>query len=972
MSKFLRFLTSLTAFLFIFSISAYSQSGKLIGTVVDKDFGDALIGANVFIEGTTIGAATDIEGRYSISNVPVGTYSITFSMVGFTKQVVKDVVVSANGVTKIDIALGTEAIETEEVVITAKAVKDSEAGLLIKRQKSISVSDAISAEQISRSGSGDAAEAVKQIVGASVVDGKYVYVRGLGERYSSTQLNGAELPSSDPNKKAFQLDLLPTSLLENITTIKTFTPDKPGNFSGGIVDIGTKSFPDKFTFKLGGSGSYNSIASMNDNFVTYTGGETDWLGFDDGYRDMPSMLSDPNLIISSGTAIQARTNPELAQFLDDASNSFNRTMGTYREAVPVNQSFSVAIGDEIKTGENSSFGYLGSLSYSRSFSLYEGAEIGRYSLPDAESGEELNLELGLTEDRSSIEANLGGLFSFAYNFSSQHQIGGNVFYSNSGNSEARYQTGKWPHQLGIDDPRVVKNSVLKYVQRDIISYQLRGNHHFKSLFEATVDWSASFAKTSQDEPDLRFMFYYYDPETNSNYNAIGSNFDKPTRYFRFLEDETNTFNINLTFPFNTGEGLNSKFKTGFYYQKKLRNFNERLFSYSLSNSVNNLLDELDEENGDEDIDINEFFERMTLGISNYDSLRGRYSFDNYITVSNSDGNYHGLEEVVSVYQMVELQVLQNLRFIGGVRFESTLMKATPYLISDTQKEGKIGEIDVLPSINFIYSISPTMNIRLAATQTLARPNFREIAPFSDKEFINGRTLIGNPNLERTLIQNYDIRWEWFMRPGEISAVSLFYKKMEDPIEIGFAEGSTKANQIVTYSNVPNAEIMGIEIEGRLRLDYIADILDDFYFGGNFSLISATIDIPFSELSERRKLDPASDDIRDLQGQSQYIVNLDLGYNNIETETSINLHFNIFGERLSIVSGGADPDVYEQPQPQLDLTFSQPLLSNFTIKGGVKNILNSEHNEVYRFKDTEYTYYKYQKGISFSLGLSYSL
>ncbi|MCB0748896.1 MAG: carboxypeptidase-like regulatory domain-containing protein, partial [Ignavibacteriae bacterium] len=276
--------------------SILSQNfGKITGTIVDKDFGDALIGANVFIEGTTRGAATDIEGNYSIEGIEPGIYKITYSMVGFQKQTISDLEIKPQENLKLDIVLSTEAFETEEVVISAKALTNTEGALLAKRQKSASVSDAISAEAMSNSGSSDAADAMKKVTGASVVGGKYVYVRGLGERYSSTTLNGAELPSADPDKKSFQLDLFPASLLDNITTVKTFTPDKPGTFTGGLVDVTMKSFPEKFSFNFSTSTGYNTMATFNDNFILPNSGGTDWLGMDDGTRKLPDLLSNSNI-----------------------------------------------------------------------------------------------------------------------------------------------------------------------------------------------------------------------------------------------------------------------------------------------------------------------------------------------------------------------------------------------------------------------------------------------------------------------------------------------------------------------------------------------------------------------------------------------------------------------------------------------------------------------------------------------------
>jgi len=285
-------------------VNAQALKGRITGKIVDSETGDALIGANVFLQGTMIGAACDLDGNYRIEKILPGKYPLIISMMGYTKTTITDVLVSAGKVTKINAAINPEIIETEGVVITAKAVRNTEAALLKDRQKANAVSDAISAEAISRTGSSNAAEAMNHVTGASVVDGRYIYVRGLGDRYTSTQLNGAEIPNANPYKRAASIDLIPSNLVDNIVTLKSFTPDKAGNFSGGAVNIKTKDFLDKFTMSFSASSSYNSQTTFNNDYLTSTGGSLDWLGMDDGSRNIPSELQSgyveiPNDIIAS-------------------------------------------------------------------------------------------------------------------------------------------------------------------------------------------------------------------------------------------------------------------------------------------------------------------------------------------------------------------------------------------------------------------------------------------------------------------------------------------------------------------------------------------------------------------------------------------------------------------------------------------------------------------------------------------------
>lgn len=939
-------------------------TGKITGTVVDSETGEAMIGANVYIDGTTLGAATDLDGKYLIEGIMPGEYNLIFSTIGYSKSTITGIKVKAGDIVKLDFAMQLESIETEEVVISAQAALDSDAGMLINRQKSLSVSDAISAEQISKSGAGDAADAVKKVVGATVVGGKYVYIRGLGERYSSTQLNGAELPSSDPNKKAFQLDLLPTNLLDNIITLKTFTPDKPGNFSGGIVDVGTKNFPTSFILKLSSGTSYNSQATFNDNYLTFSGANGDFLGFNDGTFDLPENLDVENLSIPLPQ--QARFNSEAALKLDEYSKSFNNVMDFTRASAPVNQSYSISVGDQISTGENSSLGYLGSLTYSRNYSFYEDGKVQRYIVADLEA-DELNPQLLLNDQKSSSESNLGGLFTVNYKFSSHHQFGGNIFYSRSGIAETRFQEGTWPQEFGLgEDTPMYFNRVLSYSDRDILSYQIRGEHNLTWLLNTTVDWNTSISNTTQIEPDRRLISSSIQQfsDGQKNYIITGSGFDDPSRYFRELEDKSNSYNLNFSIPFSQWNNKQGKLKFGASHQTITRNFIEKSFSYTVSNQLYNLLDG----------SIVDLFSLENLGISRIDTLSNgnlRYNFANTINNnSKAKNNYDGEQDVTAFYGMVELPLINNIKFIGGLRYETTDMKVTSK--DPVFPVGKISEKDLLHSLNLIYEVAENMNLRLASTKTLARPNFREIAPYATKEFINDVELQGNPNLKRTLIDNYDIRLEWFARPGEIIAISGFYKNLENPIELAFAEGATRSNPIVNYVNVGNAIIYGVEFESRFRLDWFSESFSNFSIGANLSLVSSKVDIDGAELAQRIAIDENSPSTRSLQGQSPFIFNFDLSYENYETGTLASLNFNTFGERLSRVSANVTPDVYEQPAAQLDFIFSQKLLEYFKINLSVKNIMNSNYREIYKYKGEEFVYQEYKRGISYAVGLSYEL
>ena len=952
---------ALFVLLTMFSIQySVMGQGSITGVIVDEDNGETLIGANVRVDGTLFGASTDLDGRYTVSNLDAGTYTLIISYIGYNTLTIQDVEVLDGEATVIDLPLTPEAFGLEEVIVEARAIRNSEAVLLRDRQKAIAVSDAISSEAISRSGGSDAADAMEKVTGASVVGGKYVYVRGLGDRYSNTQLNGTELPSADPDRKAVQFDLFPSNLLDNIVTLKTFTPDKPGNFSGGLVDIGTKSFPEDFSFQFSVSSSFNSETNFGADYLTYVGGDNDWLASDDGTRGIPDELFDSNgdpLEIPS--PVQARFDEDLARQLDTASKAFNNIMSPNpitEEVAPVNQSYSISLGNKVMLG-GKPLGYVIGGTYSRKASYYEDGSIGRYSFAGLNANE-LAPDLLLDDSEGSTESSLGGLANITYQVTPNNEVGVNFLYSRSGESSARFQEGLWPKEFGVNDTTSkFFNRTLEYNERELASYQVRGKHYIPALADATIEWTGAFANTRQDEPDLRFFAHTSRViGQNELLTVQASGFRDPSRLFRFLDESNVNGKVDVSIPFSMSS-RGGKVKFGGGYQEADRDFSERSYSISPTQPY--------------DGDDFAFFDTPNMGIVSVDTLSGgrfRYNFGNtLVDQSKTRNNYDGLRQIAAGYAMIELPITSEFKFIGGARIETTDIDVVSE--DSTQGIGAIDETDILPSANFVYALTDNMNLRAAVTRTLARPTFREIAPFESFEFINGNFFIGNPELQRTLITNVDFRWEWFTRPGEILAVSLFYKNLQDPIERTIIGGT---NGQIQFQNVDEAQVFGTEVEIRTRLDFINAALNNFTFGSNLSFVTSTIDIPESELAVRRGVNPDADDTRELQGQSPFIVNADVSYENTESGTVAGFYYNVFGRRLSNVSLGGTPDVFERPNPQLDFTFSQRLPFNWRAKVSVKNLLDSEYKETYKFNDQEFDFFRYAPGRTISIGFSYEL
>jgi TonB-dependent receptor len=356
-----------------------------------------------------------------------------------------------------------------------------------------------------------------------------------------------------------------------------------------------------------------------------------------------------------------------------------------------------------------------------------------------------------------------------------------------------------------------------------------------------------------------------------------------------------------------------------------------------------------------------------MGIVDYDSTRGQYIFGHTVRDESKDkNNYDGSRRVNAAYGMLELPLARSLKVIGGVRVETTLIEIAS--MDSTLDKGNIDEVDLLPSLNVVYNLTDRMNLRAAYSNTLARPTFREISPFASFDFDIGDFRIGNPNLDRTRIANYDMRWEWFVRPGEILAVSLFYKDMTNPIEEAIIGGT---NGQLQYQNVAQATVRGAEFEIRQGLDFVAGFTRNLSLGMNLSLVDSNVDIPDTELTTRLEIDSTASATRELQGQSPYILNADLSYDNLRSGTTAALYFNVFGGRLSNVSLGGTPDVFERSSPQLDFTLSQRLPGRWSAKVSAKNLLDSSYKLSHSFQGDEFIYQEYKRGRSFSLGVSYS-
>ncbi|MCP9292156.1 MULTISPECIES: TonB-dependent receptor [Gracilimonas] len=950
-------ISALVCFALSFSFNLKAQdAGTITGTVVDAESGETLIGVNVVLQGTTIGTSTNLDGQYTIKNIEPGSYTLEVSYISFQKQTITGVEVNSGEVTKLDITLQPETEKLDDVIITAEAILDNEAGLLRQRQKAISFSDAISAESISSSGSGDAAGALKKVVGASVVDGKYVFIRGLGDRYTSTHLNGSELPSADPNRKSFQLDIFPSNLLENIVTLKTFTPDKPGNFSGGLVDIATKDFPEQFSFQASASTGFNTKSTFTD-LVVGDASSTDYLGFDGGRRGVPQEVRD---FIKSGqefpTLRDTRNDPEAAETLDRLSNAFNNEFRPREQYGVMDQSYGISVGNQVPFLGND-LGYTASFSYSQGYSGYDDGVVSRYDLVgNFDDSEQLFRRLDVTDIKGQRNVDWGGMATLSYRLSDAHKVSARFLRTQSGTGEGRYLEG-----FQYDIPNALfQTRVVQYTERSLSSFQLSGKSYFENFLKTTVEWKAASATNIQDEPDLRYFTTQVDtfPSGAILHSSPTNNFQRPGRFYRNLEESNRSVGVDVTIPFNSFNGVAGNIKFGGNLVDVDRDFREQRFDF-YTDTQNFTLNDVEG-------NVDAFFD--SLGILRY-SNSGRPQFGNYVqNASTPRSNYDATRTVSAAYLMAELPVTDWFRLIGGVRLEQADIEVVS---QDTSLAvGSISNTDYLPSVNGIFSLTDNMNIRAAYTKTVARPTFRELAPYITFDFVGGLLFQGNENLKRTLITNYDIRWELFTGPGEILAVSGFYKELKNPLERVIR--TDIGNDALSIQNVEEGRVYGLELEIRKNLGFLTENLRHFSLATNYTLVRSYVDIPELELLVIRNAKPDAEDTRELQGQSPFLFNFDLGYSNPDIEFNSSVSYNYFGDRLGIISEGATPDIYERGYGSLNFTANKTIADHFELSFKVGNILDPYIIQSQSFNGDEYFYQRYKRGRTFSLGIKYKI
>ena len=913
-----------------FLIIAYSSivlaqsknKGVISGRVVDKSNGEVIIGANILLEGTKSGATSDIEGKYLITGIEPGKYNLIASYISYSKTKIPNIDVEAGKTTTINFALIPEAISFDEVVVISKADNSFEAALLNQQKTSSAISDGISAEQIKKSPDATSSDALKRVASVSIVDNKYVFVRGTSERYSNALLNNAPLASTEPDKKSFAFDLLPGNLLDNIIIEKSFMPDKPGDFSGGLIKVNTIDFPDRLKLNISFTGSFTNNTSLQD-FKSYKGGSTDFLGIDDGTRNLPNSIpSDLNKANYS--------TKEILGFAKSLSNNWSPKS----IKAPLNSGFMISLGDGTTLiGQN--FGFVAALSYKNNYTTTK-LERNEY---EADSQPRFSFK----GDQSTYSTLWGGLFNLNYKFLDYHKISFKNTYSHTSDDEVSELKGAQFSDSGKEQIQ----TALRFTSRRVYSGQLIGEHVFPSLNGLKAEWRGYTSISNRDEPDYRRIIYGRDIGTDNPFAAVLGfqvNLKNGGRFYSDLNEDTRGFASDFTLPL---PGF--KLKAGGVYDVKNREFKSRLIGMVVNAPGNGFT-----ENSLYYLPIDKIFVPENF-------RQNGFSIQEYF---NGTNNYNAIQSLSAAYLMFELPVMifnNELRIVGGVRHENSIQKINSRDLSD-QKDIliELKKADILPSLNLIYKINDKTNIRFALSQTVNRPELRELAPFAYFDFYTQTSIRGNENLQRALIQNYDFRLETFPGIGEMISGSFFYKSLSNAIEQVVVTGSALGSER-TFRNADEAKIYGVELEGRLSLRHLGGYLSNFDISGNYSWIKSNVNVKGSETTISRNNRP-------LQGQSPYVINIGLVFNEPVLGTSYSLLYNTIGERIVEVATAYQEDVIEEPRHMIDFVITQPVFEKFEVKMTVKDLLGED--QIFRQGDKKARLNSRYASISF--GVSYKL
>lgn len=903
------------------------QEGRITGSVFNGVTGEPVRGATVTVVGLESSALTDLNGVFAI-RVPAGSYQVQFSLAGYATETVGDVEVSGgaeNNLATVMTPTGENADASaqrlsETVTVTASAIEATESALLLERKTADVISDNVSKEEMSRTASSSAAGVMQRVTGVTMVDNKYVYVRGLGERYSNTTMNGSVLPTTEPEKRVVPFDLFSSALLSKVNVLKSYTPDKPGDFGAGVVELETLDFPSNTTLSLSFGASYDD-QTTGERFATYAGG----LSFSgDGGIARPAGIPDAKLVRQGRFGGAGYTREELQNF----GRSFAGAWQPSYETAPVGQNVSLTWG--------TTFGRLGVIlsgNWSEDFDRQDDEFVAFYSVGGSDNG--LVRRTSYTFDTSEQSVRRGLTANLAYRLSDNNNVALKAYSTRLSTSEHRFYEG-----FNEDANFNVFDDRLMYQDEEISTGQLSGDHFIQGFGPSgsLIEWRASVAQGVREE-NMRETLYEELVRGSGDY-YLADESQSAFLLYNDLTDDTADAKADWT-TFIASPRVNGQVKIGGSWLSRSREFDSRRFRFV--------------PNPNADLDLRLPADQLLIPEN---ITPGRFEIREETRTTDS---YTGEHDVLAGYGMADL-TMGRWRVVGGARFEASEqelvtfdqfdLNASPILTSRSDE-------DLLPVVSVVYLLNPATNLRAAYSRTINRPEFRELAPFEFTDVTGGNAVIGNPDLRQAEIDNFDLRYEWFPNAGEVVAASVFYKSFTNPIEV-VVQATAQRRQ--SFENVESASNYGLELEYRRNLGHLAQVLSPFAISMNYTLVESEIEIGNPALSV------LTETSRPLVGQADHVFNTTLDYE-LGRGTLLRALYNYSGEKIAQAGAYGLPDVIEQPRSIVDLVWLQDLdllARGLSFKFSASNLLDEEReflqmNEVTR---------RYKAGREYSFSIRY--
>ncbi len=888
----------LAAMLLLCAATTQAQGRREIsGVVLDAATSDPIVGASVLVEGTLTGVSTNLDGTFSLQNLETGSYRVRVEMLGY-KGYLSDPITLADTRVELSISLAEEASQVENIVVVAHLPLGTDAGLITQMRRAMVVASGVSAQQIARTQDKDASEVVRRIPGISVIDDKFVIVRGLAQRYNNTWINGMAVPSSEADSRAFSFDIIPSSQIDNIVVVKTPAAEYPADYSGGFVMIATKTAADKNNASLSYGTGFNSATSSRD-FLTSTASGTDALGFDNGMRALKDVPARVN-------------NADMAEVDRVTRSGLNNDWSIAAKTPIPDQKFSASLSRSRVTERGDKLGMALALNYSYTQRTIAGMLNAQFGVYDAINDRSVG-RFYYTDDQYSTDVRLGGMANFSwirtrpnghistYEFRNiVNQLGRNRYTLREG----------WRNISARFDQRQEE-----YIYQSRTSYagQLSGKHTYGE--KSQLDWRAGYSYSNRYQPDRRIVERTKNPENGVyEYEVEPSSI---ARYFTALDEQA----LSGALDYRRRLGRMT-LKAGLLGEQKSRDYTTRDFLYRW-NMTNSLPIDF------EALPIEQIMVPENLGGSDKIQILDQtdHTFD-----------YRARNLTAAAYAALEVP-LGEFHLYAGLRYEHFDTRITSFLqvVGDRSEEHAYTYDNLFPSLNVSYDLGERSLLRLSYGRSVNRPEFRELSGSFYYDFEMFSFVGGNPDLKQATIDNYDLRYEFYPASGETITLAAFYKRFNNPIEWTYFDAG--GSYQYSFTNALSADNYGLELDARKKLDFLG--APNLTLTLNASLIESMVHFE----------DASQDHDRPMQGQSPYLINGGLFWQNRSGSLSFGALYNRIGKRIVGLgkvdaSGGQSfnndiPDMYELPRNAIDLTFAVRLSKTFELRGAARDILSQE-------------------------------